>query len=88
MLIFAFFAGVKYSDSVKNHASWLFEAKEEEVELPDLSNEPTVETTVTIDGTTETIETVAPNQAAIPQDSTPMDNLDNNPQPQAAPDRH
>jgi hypothetical protein len=39
LLIFSFFAGVKYSDSVKNHASWLFEPKEEEIELPDLSNE-------------------------------------------------
>ena len=39
LLVFSFFAGVKYSDSIKNHASWLFEAKEEEVELPDLSNE-------------------------------------------------
>ncbi len=39
LLIFAFFAGVNYSDSIKNHASWLFEPKEEEIELPDLSNE-------------------------------------------------
>jgi hypothetical protein len=38
LLIFAFFAGVKYSDSVENHASWLFESKSDEVELPDLSN--------------------------------------------------
>lgn len=37
LLIFAFFAGVNYSESVKNHASWLFEPKEEEIELPDLS---------------------------------------------------
>ncbi len=39
LLIFAFFAGVNYSDSIKNHASWLFEPKEEEIALPDLSNE-------------------------------------------------
>jgi hypothetical protein len=39
LLIFAFFIGVKYSDSVKSHAGWLFEIKEEEVELPDLVNE-------------------------------------------------
>lgn len=46
LLIFSFFAGVKYSDSVKNHASWLFETKdEEEVALPDLSNESGVEIT-------------------------------------------
>jgi hypothetical protein len=40
LLVFSFIAGVKYSDSVRRHASWLFEAKEEEVELPDLSSEP------------------------------------------------
>jgi hypothetical protein len=39
LAIFSFFAGVTYSDSVKNHAGWLFEQKEEEVELPDLSEE-------------------------------------------------
>jgi len=43
LLIFSFLAGVKYSDSVKNHVSWLFENKEEEIELPDLSNENAVE---------------------------------------------
>ncbi len=39
LLVFSFFIGVKYSESVKSHASWLFENKEEEVELPDLLNE-------------------------------------------------
>lgn len=39
LLVFSFFIGVKYSESVKSHASWLFESKEEEVELPDLLNE-------------------------------------------------
>ncbi len=34
----AFFLGVKYSESVKNHASWMFESKED-IALPDLSNE-------------------------------------------------
>ena len=33
LLIFSFFIGVKYSDSVKGHAGWLFETKEEEVEF-------------------------------------------------------
>lgn len=37
LLLFSFFLGVRYSDKVKEHASWMFEAKEEEVELPDLS---------------------------------------------------
>ncbi len=40
LLVVSFFAGVKYSDSVKEHAGWLYESKEDqEVELPDLSNE-------------------------------------------------
>jgi hypothetical protein len=76
LLIFSFFAGVKYSDSVKSHASWLFEAKEE-VELPDLSNENINENSVTIDESGENLEA---SQAATPQDAAPMDNLDTNPQ--------
>ena len=43
LLVVAFLAGVKYSDPIKSHASWLFEAKEEELELPDLSNEENTE---------------------------------------------
>lgn len=81
LLTFAFFAGVKYSDSVKNHASWLFESKEEEVELPDLSNENSAEIGSTTDETG--------GEVAAPQESAPMDSLETNPnpQPQAAPTR-
>ncbi len=65
LLIFSFFAGVKYSDSVKSHASWIFETKDEqEVELPDLSNEA---------GDNSSNEAV---QAASPQDAAPMDNIE------------
>ena len=39
LMIFSFILGVKCSDSVKNHAGWLFETKEDEVELPDLIND-------------------------------------------------
>lgn len=39
LMVFSFVVGVKYSDSVKSHAGWLFETKEEEVDLPDLTNE-------------------------------------------------
>ncbi|NBV06181.1 MAG: hypothetical protein EBS06_02965 [Proteobacteria bacterium] len=39
LMIFSFVVGVKYSESVKSHASWLFETKEEEVDLPDLTND-------------------------------------------------
>ena len=39
LLLLAFFAGVSYSDSVKESAGWLFEGRGDEVELPDLSTE-------------------------------------------------
>jgi hypothetical protein len=39
VVIISFIAGVKYSDGVKNHAGWLFESKEDEVELPQLEDE-------------------------------------------------
>lgn len=38
LLIFSFFTGVKYSDQVKERASWLFETKEEEIELPEIKD--------------------------------------------------
>ena len=39
LIIFSFFLGVKNSESVKSHMSWLETQDEQEVELPDLSNE-------------------------------------------------
>ena len=39
LIIFSFFLGVKYSESVKSHMSWLENQDEQEVELPDVSNE-------------------------------------------------
>ena len=76
LLVFSFFAGVKYSDSIKNHASWLFEAKEEEVELPDLSNESGAEIDATIGENGENLDNgnmmmevapeAAPTEAAAP----------------------
>jgi hypothetical protein len=39
LIIFSFFLGVKYSESVKSRMSWLETQDEQEVELPDLSNE-------------------------------------------------
>ena len=35
----SFIVGVKSSEQVKGHASWMFESKDDEVALPDLSNE-------------------------------------------------
>lgn len=86
LLIFSFFAGVKYSDSVKNHASWLFETRDEqEVELPDLSNENGGEIGATIDENGENLG--GDINQEMPQDSAPMDNIDTNQnlQPKAVP---
>ncbi len=82
LLIFSFFAGVKYSDSIKNHASWLFEPKEDEVELPDLSNENIQEMGAPMDENNANSDMSAPNQidgAAAPQDMEPMDNIEASP---------
>ncbi len=77
LLLFAFFIGVKYSESVKGHASWLFESKEDEVELPDLSNENSGEIGATVDENAPASEVAAP-----------MDSLDDSaaaPAPAVAP---
>jgi len=86
LLFFAFAVGVKYSESVKSHASWLFENKEEEVELPDLSHEnSTIETGGAVDENGELLNgTNVDSSAGISsQDSAPMDDV--NAAPQAAP---
>jgi len=75
LLIFSFFAGVKYSDSVKNHASWLFEPKEEEVELPDLSHENLQEMDMPMDENGENINSPAIDTSAVPQAVEPAVNL-------------
>lgn len=81
LLIFSFFAGVKYSDSVKNHASWLFETKdEEEVALPDLSNESGVEITAPSEENPENFNGAA--EANAPHEAVPpMDNIETNHNP-------
>jgi len=76
LMIFAFFAGVNYADSVKNHASWLFEQKEEEVELPDLSEEPVQENEVIQEGQ-EMIDATQPIDNNVPA-GQPVDNVPSN----------
>lgn len=73
LLLFAFFIGVKYSESVKSHASWLFENKDDEVELPDLSNENSGEIGTTVD------------ENATTPEAAPMDSLDEAAAPATAP---
>lgn len=85
LLIFSFFAGVKYSDVVRSHASWIFENKDEEVELPDLSNENSGgDIGATIDENGENLGggNMMDNSGNL-QDSVPMDDI--NQAPQAAP---
>ena len=76
LLVFSFLGGVKYSDGVKSHVSWLFENKEEEIELPDLSNENAVEITAPTEGANSAVDDsgnvdankpVDPNQAPANQ---------------------
>lgn len=85
LLIFSFLAGVKYSDSVKNHVSWLFENKEEEIELPDLSNENAVEI-APAEGATDASKV---SDQANPAENAPSDvnagDLDNKPADNANP---
>jgi hypothetical protein len=71
LLVFAFFAGVKYSDSVKSHASWIFESKDEEIELPDLSDETVNESGAAVE---EKNAEEGVDQMTAPQDSAPVDN--------------
>jgi hypothetical protein len=40
LLTFTFFMGVNYAESVKTKFGWIFESKEQEIPLPDLSDEP------------------------------------------------
>ena len=67
----SFVAGVKYAEQVKSHASWMFESKDDEVALPDLSNEE-------IEGATTSDQDILSNgkvasegaaEAAAPMDS-------------------
>lgn len=79
LMICCFFAGVKYADDIKSHASWLFESKEEEVELPDLSTETEVEVTAPVEGEVATHSQVDPQ--AQPAADVPMDDIDTSAKP-------
>ena len=39
LMVFSFFLGVKYANKVKSHLSWLENQEEQEIDLPDMSNE-------------------------------------------------
>lgn len=44
LLTFAFFAGITYSGSIKNHVSWIFEIQESDAELSKISSKPSRKT--------------------------------------------
>lgn len=72
--LLSFVAGVKYAEQVKSHASWMFESKDDEVALPDLSNEE-------IDGATTSEQDIltngkaSPEAAAAASEAAPMDSV-------------
>lgn len=58
--LFSFFLGVKYSKTIKEHASWMFENKGDEVELPDLSNTENPEMDAPVDENGKPIDQTTP----------------------------
>lgn len=79
LMVFSFFVGVKYSDGVKSRAGWLFETKEDEVDLPDLTNEnagsevdasSVYDNGAAMDNTNQTQEN---NNVAAPMDNSDVD---------------
>ena len=91
LLIFSFFLGVKYSDSVKSRMSWLKTQDEQEVELPDLSNDTNEIGNTEIDMidsnsalTKEDYDNSAPSQALPGDEAVNQGSIENQPalQPQ------
>ena len=68
LLALSFLIGVKYSESVKSHADWLFESKEDEIELPDLSNE-TINDSDSLNNTSQTGSSETPSQDSFSEES-------------------
>lgn len=58
--LFCFFLGVKYSKNVRDHASWLFEGKGDEIELPDLSDTENPEMDNPVDQNGKAIDQATP----------------------------
>lgn len=85
LLIFSFFAGVKYSDPVKKHASWIFETKEDDIELPDLSNENENEPQAIIDENGQINTNPAPIDNPQSLEHLPLNNMENNLPPESQP---
>ncbi len=74
LIIFSFFLGVKYSESVKTHMSWLETQDEQEVELPDLSNENSeigISAEEVVDPSAPALDNVDPNAPQVMQPVAP-----------------
>jgi len=94
LIIFSFFLGVKYSESVKSHMSWLETQDEQEVELPDLSNENSeigISAEEVVDPNAPALDNVDPNiptnqvAPAVPAESVPAPSQPVPTQPASAP---
>ena len=86
LIIFSFFLGVKYSESDKSHMIWLENQDEQEVELPDLSNENSelgISTEEVVDPNApalDNVDAVAPPQVVQPA-TVPVENVPAQAQP-------
>ncbi len=74
LLVFSFFLGVKYSDQIKERAGWLFETKEEEIELPSINSDGSVEIEIPAEENNQYNQEVI-----IEEDSAPAVNSSQNP---------
>ena len=76
LLISAFFFGVAYSVPVKENFSWLFEVKEQEVEIPEIKKEQDIVKTINKQNTISEEERLIESDASESNES--LDELDNN----------
>ena len=84
LIIFSFFLGVKYSESIKSHMSWLENQDEQEVELPDLSNENSeigISAEEVIDPNSPALDNVNANAPQVAQPAIPVENAPAQAQP-------
>jgi len=76
LIIFSFFLGVKYSESIKSHMSWLENQDEQEVELPDLSNENSeigISAEEVVDPNAPALDNVNANAPQVAQPAVPVE---------------
>ncbi len=67
-----FFAGVFYSDAIKDHAAWLFEGKQDDIELPDLSHDEGGDIGATVDESGEAMDNVNAESVKTQNNNVPV----------------